>query len=99
MICGMVRIEVLRGLKNPKAYQRVSDFMDVMVNVPTASSFWSEASQLAWKLDRKGRVIPGTDIIIAASALRIQAAVLTSDHHFNLVDGLEVIPPPSDWFS
>jgi len=99
VICGMVRLEVLRGLKNPRAYQRISDFMNVMINVPTPVGFWTEASELAWKLDRKGKVIPGTDIIIAASAMSLKAAVLTSDAHFKYVDGLEVIAPPSGWFS
>lgn len=99
VICGMVRLEVLRGLKNPRAFQRISDFMDVMINVPTSNSFWTEASELAWKLDRKGMVIPSPDIIIATSAMRISAAVLTSDTHFQYVDGLEIITPPAKWFS
>lgn len=97
--CGMVRLEVLRGLKHPKAYKRVSDFMDVMVNVRSEVKFWEEATDLAWKLDRKGKVIPGSDIIIAACALRTSAAILTSDAHFRHIEGLEVIVPPTQWFS
>jgi predicted nucleic acid-binding protein len=97
--CGMVRLEVLRGLKIPKAFQRISSFMDIMINVRTDAAFWPEATDLAWELDRQGKVLPGTDIVIAACAMRISAAVLTSDAHFGLIDGLRVIAPPEEWFS
>ena len=97
--CGMVRLEVIRGLKNPKARQRITSFMDIMINVRTDAAFWPDATDLAWKLDRQGKVIPGTDIIIAACALRNSAAVLTSDAHFRFIEGLRVIAPPAEWFS
>lgn len=97
--CGMVRLEVLRGLKNSRAYRRMSDFMDVMINLRSDAAFWPEAADLAWKLDRMGKVIPGPDIIIAASAIRSSSAILTSDTHFHGIEGLEVITPPEHWFS
>jgi predicted nucleic acid-binding protein len=43
-------------------------------------------------------VIPGTDAVIAASAMRLGAAVLTSDAHFRRIEGLRVIAPPAAWF-
>jgi predicted nucleic acid-binding protein len=72
--------------------------MDVMCNVPSDNHLWVEATDLAWQLDRKGLVIPGADVVIAASALRIGAAVLTTDAHFQQIDRLRVITPPADWF-
>lgn len=98
-ICGMIRMEVLRGLKMPKVYQRISSFMDVLINVRTADTFWDDAAALAWQLDRKGNVIPSQDIIIATCAIRLGAAILTSDSHFRVIDGLKVIAPPADWFA
>jgi predicted nucleic acid-binding protein len=97
-ICGMVRVEVLRGVKSPKAYHSLNAFMDVMVNIPASNRLWDEAAALAWKLDRQGVVIPGTDVVIAASAMAIGAAVLTSDAHFSKIDGLRVVAPPREWF-
>lgn len=97
-ICGMVRVEVLRGVKSPKAYQSLTAFMDVMVNVPASNRLWEDAATLAWQLDRRGLVIPGTDVVIAASALAIGAAVMTSDGHFSRIEGLRVIAPPTEWF-
>ena len=98
VICGMVRLEVLRGIRSPKALSRLSAFMDVMVNIPSDVRLWNEATQLAWEMDRKGFVISGPDAVIASSALRIGAAVLTSDAHFSRIEGLRVIAPPQEWF-
>ncbi|MEI6177213.1 MAG: PIN domain-containing protein [Verrucomicrobiota bacterium] len=98
VICGMVRLEVLRGVKSLKLMTRISAFMDVLCNVPSDNRFWQEATDLAWKLDRKGIVIPGADAVIAASAMRLGAAVLTSDAHFQRIDGLRTITPPPEWF-
>ncbi len=96
--CGMVRLEVLRGIQSLKHLTRIRAFMDVMVNVPSDERLWSAATELAWKLDRKGLVIPGRDVAIAASALRLDAVVLTSDAHFARIEGLRVITPPAEWF-
>ena len=98
-ICGMVRVEVLRGVKSPKAYRSLINFMDVMINIPSSNQLWDQAAELAWKLDRKGLVVPGTDVVIAASAMDIGAAVLTSGAHFKRIDGLRVITPPKEWFA
>jgi len=96
--CGMVRLEVLRGIKSFKQFTQIRAFMDVMVDVPSNQQLWSAATELAWKLDRKGLVIPSADLVIAASALRLDAAVLTSDTHFAQIEGLRVITPPTEWF-
>ncbi|RYD50338.1 MAG: PIN domain-containing protein [Verrucomicrobiaceae bacterium] len=98
-VCGMVRLEVLRGVKVPRFYQSISSLMDVMINVPSDNRLWNEATGLAWNLDRKGFVIPGADAVIAASALRIEASVMTSDAHFSKIDGLRVIAPHPGWFA
>jgi predicted nucleic acid-binding protein len=98
VICGMVRLEVLRGVKSLKLLTRISAFMDVLCRVPSDDRFWREATDLAWKLDRKGIVIPGADAVIAASAMRLGATVLTSDEHFKRIEGLRTITPPPEWF-
>lgn len=99
VVCGMIRVEVLRGLKSLKALQSISSLMDVMVNIPTDNRLWTEAADLAWSLDRQGTVIPGADVIIAASALWLGAVVMTSDLHFSKIEGLRVIAPPREWVS
>ncbi len=88
--CGIVRVEVLRGVKNPRVRDGLAEFFDVLQNVPTDNRLWEEAASLAWKLDRVGRVLPAQDILIAASAMRLGAVVLTADAHFEMIPGLRV---------
>src|SRR5437588_846488 len=95
-ICGVVRCEVGRGLKMPHVRQRMSAFWDVMVNVPSDNRLWQEVETMLWGMDRQGSTIPLTDGVIACCARRIDAAVLTFDHHFRMVPGLRVISEPPD---
>jgi predicted nucleic acid-binding protein len=92
--CGMVRLEVMRGMREPRAAKRLDDFMAVMQYVPADDRLWHEATQLAWKIDRAGETIQATDAIIAASALRKGASVLTLDSDFHRVPGLHVLSLP-----
>ena len=95
--CGIVRVEVLRGMKVPKARDFLQDFLDVLVNVPTTNKLWEEAAQLAWALDRRGHKLPLQDILIAVSALSVGAAVLTDDSHFLEIPGITVLLPAEEF--
>ena len=86
----MVRVEVLRGVKLPKALARMKEFFSVLQNVPSDDRLWEETAALAWELDRKGWILPAPDLVIACSARRIGAVVLTNDRHFQKVPGLIV---------
>lgn len=88
--CGMVRVEVIRGILTKRARRETEAFLNVMLNVPMDNRLWEEATELAWQLDRKGIVLPAQDILIAASARRLGADVLTDDAHFRLIPGLRV---------
>jgi len=92
-VCGVVRMEVLRGLRDGKVRREIADFLDTQVQLATRERFWREATDLAWRLDRKGRVLPVTDILIASLALAAQASVLSDDGHFAMVPGLQVQHP------
>jgi len=89
--CGMVMLEVCRGIRDPRQLQRIRDRFGVMIFLPTPNLIWERAIQLGWSLDRQGRVIPAQDILIAATALQAGATLLTRDAHFQQVPGLEVI--------
>jgi predicted nucleic acid-binding protein len=94
--CGMVQLEVLRGVRDLKPRERLRDFMGVMQFVPTDERLWREATELAWRIDRLGATIQATDALIAASALRKGASVLTLDSDFQRVPGLHVLSLPRD---
>jgi len=95
--CGMVKLEVLRGVRNPRLKAALESFMGVLMLVPSDNRLWDQATELAWTLDRRGRILPGADLVIAASALRVGAEILTLDGHFQSVPELPLVAVPQDW--
>jgi predicted nucleic acid-binding protein len=89
--CGLVMIEVLRGMKVKKAHDRLAALMGAMIYVPTPNRVWERAAELAWQLDRQGRIMQVTDLMIAVCALEADAFLLTHDSDFRRVPGLHVI--------
>ncbi len=94
LTCGMVRLEVLRGVKQARARERLDAFMSVMQYVQTDERLWRAATSLAAQSDRLGVPIQATDALIAASALSKGASVLTLDSDFKRVPGLHVLSLP-----
>lgn len=90
-VCGMVVLEVCRGRAYPNVVQRFRERFAIMPCVPTSASIWERAERLAWTLDRRGELLPAPDLLIAACALQIEAAVLTADAHFQKIPGLRVL--------
>lgn len=89
--CGVIRAEVLRGVKVPAARKGLEDFFDIIPEVPTDAKLWRQVAHLGWDLGRKGKWPPVTDIAIAASCLRIGATLVSTDAHFQDIPGLNVI--------
>ncbi len=96
--CGMVRLEVLRGVRIPKTADRLTAFMDVMQYVEADAQLWSEAIALAARTDRKVTPVSATDAFIAACAFRRGASVLTEDKDFKFIADLPLLSlPPGIW--
>ena len=92
--CGMVKLEVLRAVFTKKGFARLSDFLAIQRFVIADNKVWDEGIALAQSLAKAGITLPGPDLVIAASALRVGAAVLTADRHFSMIPDLHVIPSP-----
>lgn len=90
-ICGVVRCEVGRGIRQLKSLQRLHRAWDVMLNVPTDDRIWDDAGAMLWQLDRSGLILPLSDVVIAACAKRIGAVVLTFDEHFRQIPGIRTV--------
>ena len=88
--CGMVRLEVMRGMKSPIAKRALEDFFDALVEAPTNREVWRDAAELASVLDRRGVVLPAADLVVACCARAIGAALLSPDQHFRQIPELEV---------
>ena len=89
--CGVVRLEVIRGIAMLKARKALEGFFDVMQNVPTDNKLWEVACELGWQVARKGHNLPAQDLIIAACAIRVEVPVLTYDQHFDVIPGVRVL--------
>ena len=87
-VCGIVRCEVGRALRVSRVRQQFHACWDVMINVPTDTRLWVEAEQGLWELDRRGVILPLTDMVIACCARRIGAVVLTYVQHFQQIPGV-----------
>ena len=86
--CGVVRVEVVRGVVDRRQKSCVEEFLDLVPDIVSDDQMWKDAAELAWTMDREGKVIPATDVVIAACALRAGAEVVTLDPHFDSVPGL-----------
>jgi predicted nucleic acid-binding protein len=93
--CGVVRCEVLRGMRTPKARMAMTKYFDCLLYIPALNPIWEDAEELLWSLDRKGCLIPLPDALIASCARKAGAAVLTYDKHFHHVPGLHVRNSPA----
>lgn len=96
VVSPVVRCEVGRGIRSKKVLKRLHAAWDVMINVPTDARLWRDAERTLWELDREGRQIPLTDALIACSARRVAADVLTRDKHFHWIDGIRVVETLQD---
>ncbi len=89
--CGVVRAEVLRGLKSPRAHDGMEEFFDIVPEVPCDAKLWREVARLSWELVREGKWPPPTDLVIAVCAMRVNAALATLDGDFAEIPKLQVI--------
>ena len=94
--CGVVRAEVLRGIVSVPVRERMEVLFSAMHEVAMGPALWTEVAELGWALDRRGEVLPLTDLAIAACAKATGATVITTDPHFAKVPGLKVCPDISN---
>jgi hypothetical protein len=80
--------EVLRGRSDPHVRDRYDRAFSLTRMLHLSSAGWRRVARLAWELDRRGEVIPLTDIIIGVTALEHHACVLTFDRHYQKIPGL-----------
>ena len=47
--CGLIRVEVLRGIVKPKVHDEMKALFDALREIPVTTSVWSRISELAWQ--------------------------------------------------
>ena len=88
--CGIVRVEVLRGMVSIPARNEMELLFEHVLEVTFSASVWDEIALLAWELDRAGHVLPLTDVAIAVCARRSHATVVTRDGHFQKIPHVKI---------
>ena len=91
LACGVVRCEVLRGIVNRNVHRRMIALFEVMPTLQTDEAAWDRTTEVAWSLDRRGVVLPVTDLVIAACAMRAGATIVSTDSHFRSIPDLRVL--------
>jgi len=89
--CGVIRCEVLRGILSKKVHEHMKALFDVLHTVDTDQVTWDRTVDLAYALDRRGVVLPVTDLLIAVCAIRTGATIISADEHFRQVPDLAVL--------
>jgi predicted nucleic acid-binding protein len=88
--CGVIKAEVLRGVINSEQYLKIEALFEAFEEITMSQNLMKTVAKVAWQLDRAGKVIPLTDIIIGECARNHKAWVITEDKHFKSIPGLKV---------
>lgn len=89
--CGIIRAEVVRGFKDARLKTGMTQFFDIIPEVPTSPKMWQQVAEMAWTLDRTGGGgRPLTDLVIARCAMHVGAVLISPDKHFRDIPGLKL---------
>jgi predicted nucleic acid-binding protein len=82
--CGIIVVEILRGAKNEKDFESLKESLMSLPQIPIDGTVIERASKWGFLLDRKGKVVSTTDLIIASAAYK-NALLLHSDRDFDTI--------------
>lgn len=82
--CGIVVVEILRGARTEKDYRTLRDSFLSLPSIPITREVIDRASRWGFQLDRKGRQVPTTDLIIASCAYKT-ARLVHADRDFEII--------------
>ena len=85
--CGIVVVEILRGVKNEKEFQTLKESLCSLPQIPLDEPVIERAAQWGFMLERKGKSVPTTDLFIASAAYQ-KARLLHSDSDFTTISSL-----------
>ena len=89
-ISSITLYELFIGAQQLKKVTVIEEICETIQIVAPEKNIVKRAASLQLTLRQKGNEIPAFDALIAATALEIDAVVLSRDEHFERVDGLRV---------
>lgn len=81
---GLVRLEVLRGLRDDQVNE-VSFMFATLRQLPFDEHVVDEAVRIGRRLRSAGRPAPGADLVIAAVAVLHDAVIVHRDEHYEVI--------------
>lgn len=66
--CGIVIVEILRGVKNEKDFHSLQDSLLSLSQIPLDDNVIERAAKWGFMLDRKGKAVSTTDLLIASAS-------------------------------
>ena len=85
--CGIIIVEILRGARNEKEFQALSDSLTSLPQIPLDEEVVSRASRWGFSLDRKGKTVSTTDLLIASAAYP-HSRLLHADSDFEIISSV-----------
>ena len=82
---GMIRLELLGGVRSQEEWTRLSEMLSALHNLPVVEEDWEGAASTSFRLRREGITIPFTDLLIGEVTLRSEAVLIHRDRHFDLL--------------
>ncbi|MBF0564958.1 MAG: PIN domain-containing protein [Nitrospirae bacterium] len=82
--CGIVVIEIMRGARDRNDFNVLSGALNSLPRIPIDDAVIDRAAHWGYMLDREGKVIPTTDLLIASASFN-KAVLLHVDTHFRLI--------------
>ncbi|MCX7011954.1 MAG: PIN domain-containing protein [Candidatus Sumerlaeota bacterium] len=92
VLCGVVEMELLRGLRSHEA-GRIKEAFRAFRFVETLREDFVSAGERMGALRRKGVTIPSSDALIGAICVREGLALLTLDDHFKHLPEVKRLAP------
>ena len=77
-------MEILSGAKNEKDFQALHDSLISLPQIPIDGGVIERASKWGFFLDRDGKTVSTTDLLIIAAAYK-QGKLLHMDHDFEVI--------------
>ncbi len=82
--CDIVVPEILRGAKNKKDFDELHDSFLSLPRIPIDEKVVEIASRWGFEMNRKGKIVSTTDLIIASAAYK-NAKLLHIDSDFKVI--------------
>ena len=84
MLCSVISVEVLRGARNQEEYAALAEALGSLPQITMDEAVFERAALWGFLLDRKGRIVSTTDLLIAAAGYQ-KATLLHNDGDYELI--------------